>query len=62
MRSQKRTGLVVVLGLATFICAFHTTTAIDIPLEGECCLVILDMSNEYIFTNECNGQRCGSLK
>ncbi|XP_053171049.1 neural cell adhesion molecule L1-like protein [Scomber japonicus] len=33
MRSQKRTGLVVVLGLVTFICAFHTTTAIDIPLE-----------------------------
>ncbi|XP_042263546.1 neural cell adhesion molecule L1-like protein isoform X2 [Thunnus maccoyii] len=35
MRSQRSPGAVVVLGLTTFICAFHTTTAIDIPLEVE---------------------------
>ncbi|KAM7423164.1 hypothetical protein PAMA_010948 [Pampus argenteus] len=35
MRSQRIPGLVFVLGLVTFICAFHMTTAIDIPLEVE---------------------------
>ncbi|XP_071350588.1 neural cell adhesion molecule L1-like protein isoform X4 [Trachinotus anak] len=35
MRSQRRPGAVAVLGLITCICAFHTNTAIDIPLEVE---------------------------
>ncbi|XP_029288192.1 neural cell adhesion molecule L1-like protein isoform X2 [Cottoperca gobio] len=35
MSLQRSLGLVAVLGLITFICAFHTTTAIDIPLEVE---------------------------
>ncbi|XP_056244795.1 neural cell adhesion molecule L1-like protein isoform X3 [Seriola aureovittata] len=33
MRSQRRPGAVAVLGLIACICAFHTNTAIDIPLE-----------------------------
>ncbi|XP_026163779.1 neural cell adhesion molecule L1-like protein isoform X1 [Mastacembelus armatus] len=33
MRLQRSQGLVVVLNLITCICAFHVTTAIDIPLE-----------------------------
>ncbi|XP_022600685.1 neural cell adhesion molecule L1-like protein isoform X4 [Seriola dumerili] len=35
MRSQRRPGAVAVLGLIACICAFHTNTAIDIPLEVE---------------------------
>ncbi|XP_037630315.1 neural cell adhesion molecule L1-like protein isoform X2 [Sebastes umbrosus] len=35
MRLQRSPGLVAVLGLIACICAFHTTTAIDIPLEVE---------------------------
>ncbi|XP_076609081.1 neural cell adhesion molecule L1-like protein isoform X3 [Chaetodon auriga] len=33
MRLQKSLGLVAVLGVITCICAFHTTAAMDIPLE-----------------------------
>ncbi|XP_070759627.1 neural cell adhesion molecule L1-like protein isoform X2 [Enoplosus armatus] len=35
MRLQRSPGLVAVLGLIACICAFHTATAIDIPLEVE---------------------------
>ncbi|XP_041819085.1 neural cell adhesion molecule L1-like protein [Chelmon rostratus] len=35
MRLQGSLGLVAVLGVITCICAFHTTAAIDIPLEVE---------------------------
>lgn len=39
MSLQRSPGLVTVLSLITCIsCAFHTDAAIDIPLEGECCL------------------------
>uniref|UniRef100_UPI003AAB0F25 neural cell adhesion molecule L1-like protein n=1 Tax=Centroberyx gerrardi TaxID=166262 RepID=UPI003AAB0F25 len=33
MRLQRSPGSVTLLGLVTWICAFHPTTAIDIPLE-----------------------------
>ncbi|XP_036957871.1 neural cell adhesion molecule L1-like protein isoform X4 [Acanthopagrus latus] len=33
MRSQRSLGFVAALGVITCICAFHTTAAIDIPLE-----------------------------
>ncbi|XP_036957872.1 neural cell adhesion molecule L1-like protein isoform X5 [Acanthopagrus latus] len=35
MRSQRSLGFVAALGVITCICAFHTTAAIDIPLEVE---------------------------
>ncbi|XP_078139666.1 neural cell adhesion molecule L1-like protein [Centroberyx gerrardi] len=35
MRLQRSPGSVTLLGLVTWICAFHPTTAIDIPLEVE---------------------------
>lgn len=35
MRSQRSLGLVAALGVFSCICAFHTTAAIDIPLEVE---------------------------
>ncbi|XP_071396042.1 neural cell adhesion molecule L1-like protein [Centroberyx affinis] len=35
MRLQRSPGLVALLGLVTCLCAFHPTTAIDIPLEVE---------------------------
>ena len=36
MRLQRSPGMAAVLGLIVCVCAFHTTTAFDIPLEGEC--------------------------
>nr|XP_046240743.1 neural cell adhesion molecule L1-like protein isoform X2 [Scatophagus argus] len=35
MRLQRSPGLVAIMGVVTCICAFHTTAAIDIPLEVE---------------------------
>lgn len=35
MRLQRSLGLVAALGVITCICAFYTTAALDIPLEGE---------------------------
>lgn len=44
MRSQRSLGFVAALGVITCICAFHTTAAIDIPLEGECSFVFVSVS------------------
>lgn len=33
---QRSPAVVAALGLMTCVCAFYATTAVDIPLEGEC--------------------------
>lgn len=61
MRLQRSPGLVDLLWLATFMCVCHSTTAIDIPLEGECWLELLYISNEHIFTKDAEAYTFSSV-